>query len=1187
MPVDEPNTAQPQSQVTATSPETPGTSPNVATAPPADGDRPIPLGPIPARPRARLDERRRHVVDLVLVGLALLLAFALAARPVRNSDVLMHLAAGRDLLQGNYNPFTGQNPYSVDPDNSHWVNHSWLLDAIFYLLQSAVGISGLVVVKGLLAVLLCAVLISTGRVGKGLWLPALMAAIAVLVISPRLLLQPAVVSFLFLALTVWFLQRGGRWNYRPDAEPDRPVTWKDYWAIPVLFIAWVNLDEWFFLGPLTVLLYAIGRSLDRGREEGAPREGEVKALGITALAGILACLINPQHVLAFTLPPQLGLSPTAQAIRSDDSLRPFFVHGFDTSMFQAGNISVARLSYFVLILIVLVSFAVNFRGLRWWRALLVLAFLALSAWHGRSVPFFAVVAGPVAALNFQELARRRERGGLAVALLPALGRVFGTFLLIVLIVCDWPGWLQTRPYEQHRLSLADELDPSLKEIAEDLARLHRDGILAEDARSFPFSAELGNALAWYAPEVKCSFDNRVSPFGRDTARDWADVRRGLLQSPPDLFREHYENKPVEDEGERGWRAILNRQEVDHIILYDANQRLLNPLIWLTLSARGPEESAWVLLHHRGNALVYGRRSVHARHRLAPERKAYSPSEEDQLPGEGPEPPAPPPFWQAFTQPPASRSPDADEAATQYLLFRAHRGPIRQQYRQVLRDTLAASCCFTSAVPGGPLVALPSLRINAAYKDLADHGRPRPGDSSRKDDIGWSMFFDNFLTYRDDGPPENLILAIRAARRALNESPNNYRAHAALGEVYHATQLMTRERVWAQPPSGWMSWLPDTGKGSVTAGPFMLAQLRHVQAVAGLQSTLLFRKDLQLVHHDLADLYGMWGILTPSNEKLRGFADLELEHRKLELKYARQTGPRSGETADDYRERILGLQKFVDGRDKAVKAALDKYEIQRQRLTAVDERASQAHQMSLAGKALEELLKSDYAGIGPRGMRLQIELALMMGRVRDVKFWFQDNGEDTMRARLGNFNYHWLSTLLAAGLGDYDAADEHLKQIASSIGRNTTYARWASRYEVPVRFPQPRKSPGTEPPEPQPEMTPEQALALVIGKALLAPTMPPSARLGGIHVYWMDLSIEERTGILVYLAEQVLFNHVEEANVHFLRGLLAIEQGNRKRAEEAFRLADALPLPISNILPGRAPLPVQTESRNLLQKLAGK
>src|SRR5262249_35010093 len=142
------------------------------------------------------------------------------------------------------------------------------------------------------------------------------------------------------------------------------------------------------------------------------------------------------------------------------------------------------------------------------------------------------------------------------------------------------------------------------------------------------------------------------------------------------------------------------------------------------------------------------------------------------------------------------------------------------------------------------------------KDLADRGRPKPSDDKRREDLGWAMYFDGFVAQRDAGPPENLILAIRAARRALYERPTDARAHAALGEAYHATQLMTRERLWAQPPAGWMRWVDTTGKGTMTAGPFMLAQLRHVQAVAGLQSALLFRKDLQTVHHDLAELYGM-------------------------------------------------------------------------------------------------------------------------------------------------------------------------------------------------------------------------------------------------------------------------------------------------------------------------------------------
>jgi hypothetical protein len=70
------------------------------------------------------------------------------------------------------------------------------------------------------------------------------------------------------------------------------------WFVPLLCMVWVNCDAWFFLGPLTVLLFAVGETLQGGKE--------VSKLGLVFAASVMACIVNPYHVMAFTaLPPEL------------------------------------------------------------------------------------------------------------------------------------------------------------------------------------------------------------------------------------------------------------------------------------------------------------------------------------------------------------------------------------------------------------------------------------------------------------------------------------------------------------------------------------------------------------------------------------------------------------------------------------------------------------------------------------------------------------------------------------------------------------------------------------------------------------------------------------------------------------------------------------------------------------------
>src|SRR5262249_54928438 len=155
-------------------------------------------------------------------------------------------------------------------------------------------------------------------------------------------------------------------------------------------------------------------------------------------------------------------------------------------------------------------------------------FAALGAASVRFLGFFAVVTGPVAALNLQEAGRRRAAGGLtwrqwnwAVGgrLLTALGG-------LVLLVLAWPGWLHGRaddprwaPRVQRRVYIA----PGLARAARRLDALAARGL----GRGFNVAPPLAAYLAWFGGrDVRIFFDRRflLSP---QAAEDYARARRNL------------------------------------------------------------------------------------------------------------------------------------------------------------------------------------------------------------------------------------------------------------------------------------------------------------------------------------------------------------------------------------------------------------------------------------------------------------------------------------------------------------------------------------------------------------------------------------------------------------------------------------------------------------------------------------
>jgi tetratricopeptide (TPR) repeat protein len=250
--------------------------------------------------------------------------------------------------------------------------------------------------------------------------------------------------------------------------------------------------------------------------------------------------------------------------------------------------------------------------------------------------------------------------------------------------------------------------------------------------------------------------------------------------------------------------------------------------------------------------------------------------------------------------------------------------------------------------------------------------------------------------RDDTPPALLYLAVRAARRAVADNPEDARAYLVLGEGYLRLLHATRERAWA-------ARMPQ------------LVELRYAQAGAALSRAVALKPDLGQAQLSLARLYGETGCL-----------DLALDHLRTHLRLLHQGGPPRGVAAGEFRDQE---ERFRDEVDRLAEEVRD-----RQNALAAGPagagagaRALSAFQKGLRGKALSLLLESDVSDFGPRGMELELELLLTTGRPQDVRDWTSPEQE----AALGPASYHWLRVRALAACGDYAPAEEECAQMLSS------------------------------------------------------------------------------------------------------------------------------------------------------------
>lgn len=580
-------------------------------------------------------------MDVLLIAFAVAFGFLAASFAATNSNLWQHLASGRLLASGGYT--FGVDPFSYFTEGTYWANHAWLFDLGSYGIHRT-DPRMLVLVKALGIAVLAGLMLRLGlRAGGPVWLAAGCTLLAVLAMSPRLLLQPQCLSLLLLGLCLYLLNAGGR----------------ALRLVPVLIAFWVNLDGWFLLGPVLVLLFKFGETLTHGGAEKLPRW--------LLPASFVACLLSPHHVHAFALPPELTPAVWTSGLQDDPRFAGFFASPWRLASFgRVGGYSLAAWAFPTLLVLGVLSFAVNRAALRSWRSLVWLLFAVLASWQVRLVPFFAVVAGPILAMNLGEVIG-------AKAYLRA-GRLAALFASLALVILAWPGWLQSFHARDRAIAWEVVPDPSLVRVAQRVDELRA-------ARAFNAHPDAAHYLAWFAPGVRTGLDSRLQLFAiaHGEHREVC-AALGLI---PDAF------------SVKG-PAILSAREVSLVVLSDPDRAALASALRTTIEQSG----RFSFLEVDGNALLLGLDSPLPR--FDAERLAFGPSAQfPQPPAAGPSALAEEPeLWNLAAHRLAGRSWEADAAPAFARLFELQTGG-------------------TERSPALPLLAVRAARTGIAIHPLAD------------------------------------------------------------------------------------------------------------------------------------------------------------------------------------------------------------------------------------------------------------------------------------------------------------------------------------------------------------------------------------------------------------------------------------------------------------------------------------
>ena len=954
-------------------------------------------------------------LDRLLVGAVLLLAFLLASFVARNTDFWLHLATGRAVVEGKA-PF-GVDPFAYTTADTFWVNHNWLYDVLLYSLTmlargpDSFGGIAIVVLKALAFTALAALLLAIRRPQLSRYVPACCVGLAMLAMAPRMLLQPIGVSFLFLGLTLWVLVREGKpdgmkvrgWRLLLTNAPQR------LYVLPALFALWVNLDQWFLLGPLTLALYLVGEKMQQAlmpdyTGPDNPRPGEQRALVQVLLIGLAACLLNPYHVRAFALPAELVPTLRLYGFKDDPRFAALFVSPFEKRYFTpAFALHVAGMAYFPLLLLGIVSFWLTRDQWRAWRMLVWTAFAGLSAANMLFIPFFAVAAGPIATLNFQDYvaARTARRDEPSVRFLRVMlsARMLTMALAVILLLGAWPGWLGPHSgnvYLARRVGWGVEVDPSLKAATYKLEYWRQQGWLKAGEHGFNMLPEIANYCAWFCPEEKGFLDGRYGLF-TNVAASYGDVRYvlgGGLDSPTAPRRG--------PGGVPDWQGILREHGVNHVILYGTNWERSAAIINRLLA----DPAQWTPLYLDGRTSIFGWRDPQKKTandftpmKLDDNPAAFGP-DATTAPAQGPGPLPPPRSWlDRYLTAPTPLPLDADRAAVSLVYFEN----IRRQWQTIHERDFA----FIS-----------TARIVGC-------GNPAAGALASVANVGGGALLSvplraRYLNSFDVGPPGALVVGVRAARRAVSENQHDLEAYLALARTTDALSGTFQESHWAQMPRQnsltpveLMQLMREKQNPESRLSPWLTRSLsvrqvlRRVQVLTALHQILELQPNSPMAHHYLFTIY--WNM---------NYYDAALDHLRDEVRLLQGA---SGRLIDQQEANLKQLEKLLADCEKQVN------DLQRGFEFAAAGRSSKVQAMwafrpfGLAKQSLAALLREDVSQLNSEEASQVIWLYLTLGKAEEMRGQLTE----AQKKVLGPGQYNIFRAIQAAALGDYAEADQFL------------------------------------------------------------------------------------------------------------------------------------------------------------------
>jgi hypothetical protein len=328
-----------------------------------------------------------------------------------NTDLGRHLKNGEiiwneGLKMGQASTVLNSNFYSYTNPDFPFVNHHWISGVFFFMVQKAVGFSGLSIFYILLSLLTFIIFFLIAYRESDFTTAAALSFFLIPLMAERREIRPEIFSYFFSAMFFLLL-----WLWRKDE-----FSWRWLFLLPVMMVFWVNAHIFFFLGFLLIGAFIFSEFVRKNWRG-------FKELAIIFFFTAAAALINPFGIKG-ALHPLNVYKNYGYTVAEEKSV--WFVENYGLIN---SNFLLAKIAAGLIIGTLLIAIIINWRKISLPSALLGIFFVFMGLVQIRNLTLLGFFALPVLASQSTKIFSIKEGKGKGMAKENAL-----TLLYITLVI---------------------------------------------------------------------------------------------------------------------------------------------------------------------------------------------------------------------------------------------------------------------------------------------------------------------------------------------------------------------------------------------------------------------------------------------------------------------------------------------------------------------------------------------------------------------------------------------------------------------------------------------------------------------------------------------------------------------------------------------------------------------------------